>query len=252
MTLLQVEHVTKRFGVSTVVDDVSLEVRDGEAVGLIGANGAGKTTLFRMIAGELALTAGRVLFAGGPVAPSCRRTRAARARAHVPARAALRRPHGPRAPPRHPPGARGASRPRSRPLLARVVDGRRARAVRRRRCGSATSRSSRTRRRRRSASGSAGPSSSRAPWSRSRRCCLPTSRRRASTPPRARGSPRPSRASALRPGSRSCSSSTTSSPSSAVAERVVAMDAGQVIAEGPFDEVVRDPRVVESWLGTTT
>jgi len=67
VTLLRVEHVTKRFGVSTVVDDVSLEVGDGEAVGLIGANGAGKTTLFRMIAGELALTSGRVLFRDAPL-----------------------------------------------------------------------------------------------------------------------------------------------------------------------------------------
>ena len=35
----------------------------------------------------------------------------------------------------------------------------------------------------------------------------------------------------------------------AVAERVVALDAGRVIAEGTFDEVVRDPQVIESWLG---
>ena len=35
----------------------------------------------------------------------------------------------------------------------------------------------------------------------------------------------------------------------AVAERVVALDAGRVIAQGTFDEVVKDPQVIESWLG---
>jgi ABC-type branched-subunit amino acid transport system ATPase component len=62
--LLEVRAVTKRFGGHAVVDAVSLTVAPGEAVGLIGANGAGKTTLFRMIAGELAVTEGTILFDG--------------------------------------------------------------------------------------------------------------------------------------------------------------------------------------------
>ena len=62
--LLEVVHVTKRFGGNAVVDDVTLAVAAGEAVGLIGANGAGKTTLFRMIAGELPTTSGEVRFDG--------------------------------------------------------------------------------------------------------------------------------------------------------------------------------------------
>lgn len=62
--LLEVDAVSRRFGGVAAVLDVTLTVADGEAVGLIGANGAGKTTLFRMIAGELALSAGRIRFKG--------------------------------------------------------------------------------------------------------------------------------------------------------------------------------------------
>ena len=49
MALLSVEHVTRRFGGIVAVDDVSLDVREGEIAGLIGPNGAGKTTLFNLI-----------------------------------------------------------------------------------------------------------------------------------------------------------------------------------------------------------
>ncbi len=49
MALLSVEHVTRRFGGIVAVDDVSLDVGEGEIVGLIGPNGAGKTTLFNLI-----------------------------------------------------------------------------------------------------------------------------------------------------------------------------------------------------------
>jgi len=62
--LLEVIGATQRFGAHTAVDDVSFHVEEAEAVGLIGANGAGKTTLFRMIAGELEPTAGTIRFAG--------------------------------------------------------------------------------------------------------------------------------------------------------------------------------------------
>ena len=49
MAMLSVEHVTRRFGGIVAVDDVSLDVNEGEIVGLIGPNGAGKTTMFNLI-----------------------------------------------------------------------------------------------------------------------------------------------------------------------------------------------------------
>jgi ABC-type multidrug transport system ATPase subunit len=55
------EHAVRRFGAFTAVDDVGLEVRAGEVVGLLGANGAGKTTLIRLILGLLHPTSGRAL-----------------------------------------------------------------------------------------------------------------------------------------------------------------------------------------------
>jgi ABC-type branched-subunit amino acid transport system ATPase component/ABC-type branched-subunit amino acid transport system permease subunit len=51
MPALRVRDMTVRFGVRTVVDEVSLEVRPGEVVGLIGANGAGKSTLMNAVGG---------------------------------------------------------------------------------------------------------------------------------------------------------------------------------------------------------
>ncbi|HEY2940673.1 MAG TPA: ABC transporter ATP-binding protein [Gaiellaceae bacterium] len=49
MALLSVEHVTRRFGGIVALDGVSLDVGEGEIVGLIGPNGAGKTTVFNLI-----------------------------------------------------------------------------------------------------------------------------------------------------------------------------------------------------------
>jgi ABC-2 type transport system ATP-binding protein len=71
--LLSAAGATRRFGSLLAVDDVDLEVRGGEVVGLLGANGAGKTTLIRMLLGLLHPSAGQVLLLGEP--PS-RRTRA--------------------------------------------------------------------------------------------------------------------------------------------------------------------------------
>lgn len=62
MTLLRVEHVTKRFGGLVAVDDASLQVAPGSITGLIGPNGAGKTTLFTVISGFEPATQGRVLY----------------------------------------------------------------------------------------------------------------------------------------------------------------------------------------------
>ncbi len=66
--LLELEHVTIRFGGLTAVCDVSLKVGEGELIGLIGPNGAGKTTVFNMITGVYQPTEGSIRFAGKPTA----------------------------------------------------------------------------------------------------------------------------------------------------------------------------------------
>ena len=62
--VITVEHLTRRFGSFTAVDDVSFTVARGEIFGLLGANGAGKSTTFRMLCGLLPPSAGRLRVAG--------------------------------------------------------------------------------------------------------------------------------------------------------------------------------------------
>ena len=65
--VLRVENVTMQFGGVVAVDDLSMEVNEGEIVALIGPNGAGKTTAFNVITGVYAPTNGQVLFNGKKV-----------------------------------------------------------------------------------------------------------------------------------------------------------------------------------------
>ena len=66
--LLSFENVSKSFGALRVTDDLSFEVRKGEALGVLGPNGAGKTTVFNLITGGLAPDGGRIRFAGQDIA----------------------------------------------------------------------------------------------------------------------------------------------------------------------------------------
>ena len=77
MTLLEARSVTKRFAGITALDDVSLTVDRGEAVGLIGPNGAGKTTFFNCLLGMLRPDGGSVRFDGTDITryPVYRRAR---------------------------------------------------------------------------------------------------------------------------------------------------------------------------------
>jgi len=65
--LLQLDHVTKRFGRVVIAEDLSLAVGPGETVGIVGPNGAGKTSLFGLISGDLAPGGGEVRFDGRTV-----------------------------------------------------------------------------------------------------------------------------------------------------------------------------------------
>ena len=62
--MITVEHLTRRFGPLTAVDDLSFELGRGEVVGFLGPNGAGKTTTMRVLTGFLPATSGRVEVAG--------------------------------------------------------------------------------------------------------------------------------------------------------------------------------------------
>ena len=62
--LLEVKGVTKRFGGIVALDNVDVEVHEGEILGMIGPNGAGKTTLFNVVTGYYAPDSGRVIFQG--------------------------------------------------------------------------------------------------------------------------------------------------------------------------------------------
>jgi len=67
--VLRVEHISKRFGPVTALRDVSLHLRKGEVLGLLGDNGAGKSTLIKIICGFQRQDAGRMFLHGQPYQP---------------------------------------------------------------------------------------------------------------------------------------------------------------------------------------
>jgi len=62
--MIEVQHLTKRYGPVTAVDDVSFRVEKGEILGFLGPNGAGKTTTMRVITGYMPATEGKAVVAG--------------------------------------------------------------------------------------------------------------------------------------------------------------------------------------------
>jgi len=75
--MIEVEHIVKKYGEFTAVDDVSFAVKEGEIFGLLGPNGAGKSTLIRMMTTLIPITSGAARIAGHDVTEepdSARRT----------------------------------------------------------------------------------------------------------------------------------------------------------------------------------
>lgn len=66
-SLLSVERLSRRFGALAALEDVSFEIAEHERHAVIGPNGAGKTTLFNLITGHLAPTGGLIHFDGAPI-----------------------------------------------------------------------------------------------------------------------------------------------------------------------------------------
>jgi simple sugar transport system ATP-binding protein len=65
--ILRVEHVSKRYGAVTALNDINLHLGKGEVLGLIGDNGAGKSTLLKIICGFQPPTTGQIFFDGEEV-----------------------------------------------------------------------------------------------------------------------------------------------------------------------------------------
>ena len=65
--MLTLDKVTRRFGANTAVNNISLEIPEGQMVGIIGASGAGKSTLLRMINRLIDTSEGRIVFHGTEV-----------------------------------------------------------------------------------------------------------------------------------------------------------------------------------------
>ena len=77
--MLQIQHLTKRFGDKVAVDDLSLHIASGEIYGFIGHNGAGKTTTLRSVAGIQQFDEGEILIGGVSIKAdplACKRTMA--------------------------------------------------------------------------------------------------------------------------------------------------------------------------------
>ena len=65
--MIEVKNVTKKYGSTVAVDNISFDVKDGEVVGFLGPNGAGKSTTMNMITGFIEPTSGQIIVNGNDI-----------------------------------------------------------------------------------------------------------------------------------------------------------------------------------------
>ena len=65
--MIEVKHVTKRYGKAVAVEDISFSIKEGEIVGLLGPNGAGKSTTMNMLTGFIEPTEGEIIIDGNDI-----------------------------------------------------------------------------------------------------------------------------------------------------------------------------------------
>ena len=82
--MLEIRNLTAHYGHSQVLYDISIDVKSGEFVSIIGANGAGKSTLMKVIMGLVPVSAGSLLFKGKDISKSKPWERAGLKIAYVP------------------------------------------------------------------------------------------------------------------------------------------------------------------------
>ena len=73
--MIEVKNVTKKYGSTIAVDDISFEVKDGEVVGFLGPNGAGKSTTMNMITGFIEPTTGQIIVNGSDISKRPRKAK---------------------------------------------------------------------------------------------------------------------------------------------------------------------------------
>lgn len=73
--MIQVKNVTKKYGSTIAVDNISFEVKDGEVVGFLGPNGAGKSTTMNMITGFIEPTKGQIIINGNDISKKPRKAK---------------------------------------------------------------------------------------------------------------------------------------------------------------------------------
>lgn len=73
--MIQVKNVTKKYGSTIAVDNISFEVKDGEVVGFLGPNGAGKSTTMNMITGFIEPTKGQIIINGNDISKRPRKAK---------------------------------------------------------------------------------------------------------------------------------------------------------------------------------